>query len=162
MSNYTPSDDLKEYLYDCNIMSYRLVDGSYIIAEEYDVDDSTNVVSIVAPLLIEFSSRSGRSYMQPWIMTPEDELVYLSGDKIVARAETTLELKLHYHKYFLVEKLQHVLTDKEIHEVIKQIFKPEVDNLDFKENYENFWENDNSINDVHLKWREKYKNNKNK
>ena len=39
---FKPSEDLTDYLNDWGIMSYRLVDGSYILAEEIDCDEQTN------------------------------------------------------------------------------------------------------------------------
>jgi len=35
---FNPSEELKDYINECPIQSYRLVDGSYMIAEEVDHD----------------------------------------------------------------------------------------------------------------------------
>ena len=174
---YEPSEELKQYLAECQIQSYRLVDGSYVIAEEIDHDTYENVLYVASPLQLEISML-GKTYLRPWLDTENDDLVQLAGDKIVGRSDTPFELKLHYHRYFLADKLKDVLTPKEMESVMKDLLKPPVDKQDLTEEEDTYygeeWKVDNgiddseglqedkgfdSISDIHLEWRKKFKGN---
>ena len=179
MSDYNPSDDLKQYLRESNIISYRLVDGSYILAEEVDYDTEANIAYIGGAVLLE-TSQTGRTYMQPWLFTDSDEVIELFGDKIVGRSETPFDLKIHYHRYYLIGKLKHSLSKGELDQVLKEMFNPPVDNQDLTDEYEyeeeeeEGWKTDNGIptekslkpdygfestSDYHMNWRRKFKGN---
>jgi hypothetical protein len=157
---YNPSEDLKQYLHECSIQSYRLVDGTYLIAEEVDRDEHNNILYVAGALefIIE---RSGKSYLQPWLDTEDDDLVQICGDKIVGTTDTPFHLKMHYHRYFIVEKLQNVLTPREMSSILKQMFNPPVDNQDLMEDIEEGeeWKVDKSTMDYHMEWRKKHKGN---
>lgn len=173
---FNPSEDLKDYINDCPIQSYRLVDGSYVIAEEVDHDIDTNILYIAGALSFELSNR-GKGYLRPWLDTQDDDLVQLVGDKIIGRSDTPFDLKMHYHRYFIMDKLKNVLTKDEIETVIQDMFKPPVDNQDLTDDIEEGeeWKVDNgiqdstkkfqedtgfkSISDIHLEWRKKHKGN---
>ena len=109
---YRPSEDLKKYLSECEIKSFRLVDGAYLIAEEIERNEDYNVLYLAAPL--ELCFERGHTYLKPWLDSEEDELVQVSGDKIIGTTETPFHLKMHYHRYFIVEKLHNVLTPNEL------------------------------------------------
>jgi hypothetical protein len=176
---YEPSEELKDYINDCPIQSYRLVDGSYVIAEEVDHDVDTNVLYIAGALSFEFGNR-GKGFLRPWLDTQDDDLIQLVGDKIVGRSDTPFELKLHYHRYFVMDKLKNILTPNEIDTVIEEMFKPPVDKLDSSEDSDEMeegesWKVDNGIDDspglkedtgfkspidIHMEWRRKHKNNR--
>jgi hypothetical protein len=176
MTDYNPSEDLKQHLQESNIISYRLVDGSYILAEEVDFDLEENIAYIGGAVLLE-TSQSGKTYMQPWLFTESEEVIELFGDKIVGRSETPFDLKIHYHRYYLIQKLKHALTKGELDEVLNEMFNPQVDNQDLTDEYEEEeeeWKIDNgissetnlqpdkgfeSVSDYHMNWRRKFKGN---
>ena len=168
MSDYIPSDDLKQHMRDAAIISYRLVDGSYLLAEEIDADEENNIIYIADAL--ELNVVGSRAYFGLWLDTEEDEMIQLVGDKIIGRAETPLHLKMDYHRYFILQKLKNILTKDEISKVVEEMFNPPVDNQDFTDDNEEgeSWKVDNGINnsedlksvyDVHLEWRKKHKGN---
>ena len=95
---YNPSDDLKDYLRESAIMSYRLVDGSYLIAEEVDYEEGSNIIYIAGALELEYGNKNGKSFLKPWMATEEEEMIIISADKIIGRSDTPLHLKMHYHK----------------------------------------------------------------
>jgi len=173
---FNPSEELKDYINGCPIQSYRLVDGSYMIAEEVDHDMEANILYVAGALAFEIGEK-GKGYLMPWLDCPEDDLIQLVGDKIVGRSDTPFTLKMHYHRYFLMEKLKNVLTPKEIETVIQDMFKPPVDNQDLTDDMEEGeeWKVDDGIDDspglkedsgfkspidYHLEWRRKHKNNR--
>ena len=160
---YNPSEDLKKYVNETDIMSYRTIDGSYILAEEIDYEESLNITYVAGALELVIDVKSGKSYLKPWLMGPEDEVVEIFGDKVVGRSETSFELKMHYHRYFITEKLMGILTQKEMDMLINDMFKPPVDNQDLTED-ENSWIPDNGMNhesamDFHMQWRKKHQGN---
>jgi|MDSV01.1.fsa_nt_gb hypothetical protein len=159
---FNPSDDLKEHINDADIMSYRTTDGSYIIAEEVDYEEALNITYVASPLELIISGR-GKSHLKPWLMSDEAEVVEIFGDKIVGRTETPFELKMHYHRYFITERLMGILTKQEMETLLNEMFKPEVDKQDLTE--DNEWIPDNGISkgkssvDVHMEWRKRHQGN---
>ena len=174
---FNPSEDLKQYLRETEIISYRLVDGSYVVAEEVDHDDMNNIIYVGGALQIEINPMTGRMYLSPWLDSEEDELIQLVGDKVVGRTETPLRMKLNYHRYFIMNKLKNVLTQAEMESVLQEMFNPPVDNQDLTDEYDDEGENwkvDNGISkseslqkdeglssamDFHKEWRKKYTGN---
>lgn len=160
---YRPSEELKKLLNETDIMSYRTTDGSYIIAEEVDYEESLNITYVASPL--EFvMQESGRGYLKPWLISDEEEVVEIFGDKIVGRSVTAFELKMHYHRYFIMEKLQNVLTQQELNKVLQEMFNPQVDKQDFTDEEEPSWIIDKGIDnttpvDYHMQWRKKRQGN---
>ena len=168
--DYSPSDDFKNYINECDIMSYRLVDGTYLIAEEFERDEETNVIYMTGALQLSFDDNTQKSFLRVWLDTDDDELIQLAGDKVIGLTPTTFPLRMHYHRYFLMDKLNQVLTPKEMKDVIDEMFNPPVDNQDFTDDNEEgeSWKVDNGISnsedlksvyDVHLEWRKKHKGN---
>ena len=159
---YRPSEELKKLLNETDIMSYRTTDGSYIIAEEIDYEESLNITYVSSPL--EFvMEESGRGYLKPWLISDNEQVTEIFGDKIVARTETAFELKMHYHRYFIMEKLRNVLTQQELNSVLQEMFNPQVDKQDLTEE-EPSWITDNGISqgspiDFHMQWRKKHQGN---
>ena len=153
---YNPSEDLKRLLHETDIISYRTTDGSYVIAEEVDFEESLNITYVAQPL--ELVVNNGRSFLQPWLMSDEEEVVEIFGDKIVGRAETAFELKMHYHRFCMMEKLRNVLNKDEMNMILNDMFNPQVDKQDFTEDDEWIPEEE-SVTDIHMEWRRKQKNN---
>ena len=171
MKKYIPSEALKELINDVEVCSYRLVDGTYLIAEVVDHDLENNVLHVADPLQLSHNNLHSKTYLRPWLDTRPDETVQLSGDKVIGFTETPFDLKLHYHQYFLIEKLQNILTEEEIFKLLFQNDNPQVDNLDFMEDDSSEeWKVDNGIDnssglkedsvmDYHMKWRKKHQGN---
>ena len=170
--SYNPSDSLKEFLNGTRIVSYRLVDGSYIIAEEVDSEEENNVMYIASPLQLILTEKTQKSFLRPWIDCDEDELVTIAGDKIIGLSETPFALKLHYHRYLLFQRIQKVLSDDELEDALKEMFNPQVDNQDFMDDEGEDWkteptntagEEDFGLNqplsDYHTEWRKKFRDN---
>jgi len=171
--SYNPSDSLKEFLNGTHIMSYRLVDGSYIIAEEVDAEEENNVMYIAAPLQLTLNEKTQKSFLRPWIDCDEDELVTIAGDKIIGLSETPFALKLHYHRYLLLQRIHNVLSDDELEDVLKEMFNPQVDNQDFMDDEGEDWKTESHntaseedfglnqpLSDYHTEWRKKFRDNK--
>jgi len=157
---YNPSEDLKKHVQETDIMSYRTTDGSYVVAEEVDYEESLNITYVAGALELDINSKTGKSILKPWLMSNDDEVVEIFGDKIVGRAEASFELKMHYHRYFITEKLMGILTQKEMDMIINDMFKPQVDKQDTTHD----WIPDNGINqqsamDYHMQWRKKHQGN---
>ena len=90
MTEFNPSEELKQYLRESEIISYRLVDGSYLVAEEIDHDVENNILYITGALQLDINPATGKMYLSPWLDTEDDELIQLVADKIVGRTETTM------------------------------------------------------------------------
>ena len=160
---YRPSEELKKLLRETDIMTYRTTDGSYIIAEEVDYEESLNITYVASPLELVMQE-SGRGQLKPWLISDEEEVVEIFGDKIVSRAVTAFELKMHYHRYFIMEKLRNVLTKQEMNSILQEMFNPEVDKQDFTDEEEPSWIIDKGIDnttpiDYHMQWRKKHQGN---
>lgn len=152
---YTPSEDLIEYADSLNIASYRLVDGSYIIAEEMDRDVENNVLYLNNVVELITDMKSGIIMVKPWLDSEEDDFVCLAGDKIIGATETPIKYKLLYSKYLMAQRLQHIMDNTELESLSKELSYPPVDNPDLNDNY-NF---DQPLSDIHSQWRKKFKDN---
>lgn len=161
--SYNPSEDLRMYLDDIPLMSYRLVDGSYIIAEQVEVNEDLNVMYVGSPLQLTLDKKTQKSFLHSWLDSSGDELVTISGDKIIGCTETPFDLKLHYHRYLLLEKLKNNLTSNELEGVLNEMFNPPVDNQDFTEDEGEDWKEDfdfeQPLSDYHTEWRKKFRDN---
>tara|TARA_R110002050_G_C8871657_1_gene508176 strand:- start:772 stop:1284 length:513 start_codon:yes stop_codon:yes gene_type:complete len=167
MSDYNPSEDFKNYLNECDIMSYRLVDGTYLIAEEFERDEESNIIYLAGALQLKHDDKTEKCFLRSWLDSDPDELIQIAGDKVIGLTATSFPLRMHYHRYFLMEKLNDVLTPNEMKDVIDQMFNPQVDNQDFmdEDEDEESWKVDNGIDnskefkstsDIHLEWRRKH------
>ena len=150
--SYKPSEDLADYLTDIPITSYRLVDGTYLLAEEVDYDEESNIIYLDGPLMLEYTA-AGAYSLQPWIDNEPEDYVQLVGDKIICRVNTPMDLKVHYNRYYVLNNLQNTLTEEEMNEVIDQITNPLVDNLDYLNDFSKPSPNYNK------EWRSKWKDN---
>lgn len=149
---YNPSEDLKNHVNETDVMSYRTTDGSYILAEEIDYEESLNITYVAGALELVIDTMSGKSFLKPWLMSSDEEVVEIFGDKIVGRAQASFELKMHYHRYFITEKLMGILTQKEMDMLLNDMFKPPVDKQDSSNDY-------TSAMDYHMQWRKKHSKN---
>tara|TARA_R110002050_G_scaffold81218_1_gene173645 strand:- start:82 stop:612 length:531 start_codon:yes stop_codon:yes gene_type:complete len=174
--SYNPSESLKSFLNDTYIVSYRLVDGSYVIAEQVDAEEENNVMYVASPLQLMLSEKTQKSFLRPWIDCDEDELVTIAGDKIIGLSETPFALKLHYHRYLLFQRIHKVLSDDELEDALKEMFNDQVDNQDFMDDEGEDWKADSTtsesndslkedfglnqpLSDFHTEWRKKFRDN---
>lgn len=123
----------QEKLQTAAIFTYRLIDGSYVIAEEVDYDLDENILVIDKPLSIIDIDVGFR--LKPWIITDLSESVYLRDDMIVASAAAPISLRHNYFQFVLLEELRKNLTDTEFEEIASLIL-PAVDSKDSDESDE--------------------------
>lgn len=164
--SFIPSEALRELIDDVYLMSYRLVDGSYIIAEQIDHEEENNLMHVTMPVQVDIDENTQKTFLRPWLDCEEDELVTIAGDKIIGLTETPFDLKLHYHRYLLYQKLHNVLSVDELEDVLKEILKPQVDNLDSTdveewktEEKDSTYDFKQPLSDVHTEWRKKFRDN---
>jgi hypothetical protein len=120
-----------------DIFSYRLSDGSYIMAEELTYDEMMDVILIDLPISVKFL-KNGQVVLNRWIyqgsIGDEDESnhipVSLMIDNIVARSNTPINLKQSYIKYHFFDKLSNTLDTEEFNSVIKDLSSYDLDKKD--------------------------------
>jgi hypothetical protein len=94
-----------EKILDADIYTYRLTDGSYIVAEEVDIEESTeysNTIFVTLPAQIVYTEEG--YHIVEWNLSSLHDLTELNADNIVSRSEALFELKAHYFKYILLNK----------------------------------------------------------
>ena len=64
-------NEFYEELYGENLFTYRLTDGSYVVADELDLDEDTGVIYIADPLELLRDS-AGECRLRPWIIVDEE------------------------------------------------------------------------------------------
>ena len=114
------TNDLFHQISKAEVFTYHLVDGSYIVAEEFDYDEKNNVIFTTSPAKI-ITHKNGYALMD-WSIIDSDEITQLMGDKVITRSEAPFELKKHYNKYLLAIKLRHHLDHDELQEVLNESF----------------------------------------
>ena len=62
-----------EELYGENLFTYRLSDGTYLIAEELDVDEDNGAIYVANPL--ELIRDSTMVKLRPWVIVDQDDIV---------------------------------------------------------------------------------------
>ena len=148
---------LRDYLNQFELMSYRMRDGSSVVANEEYFDDESQTFAITRAVEIKVSG-SGKSFFIPWILTGDDEMVQIHKDNIIAAAPTSEDIQIQYHRYILKNNLQEHMTDNEIEIVLSQLFDDDLDNLDDVEidgGYEDYTMDDDPPKT--LEWRKQWK-----
>lgn len=120
-------NDFYEELYGENLCTYRLSDGSYLIAEELDVDENNGAIYIANPL--ELIRDSSTVKLRPWVVVDQDDIIELNSSTIISRSNTSKILISFYLKYIAYEKLITNISniDKDL---LNQDNNDELDNLD--------------------------------
>jgi hypothetical protein len=118
------TDDLKEYTESLSIFVYRMIDGSTVLAEETHRDLADEYVVISRPLQIirGLGENSVKTLFIPW-MGGEPSHIRVAFDRILAEAEATFEEKFAYCRYFLLERLEGVMTPEEMSAAVKEDVK---------------------------------------
>ena len=128
-------DALMEGADDINILSYRLSDGSYIMAEEMDYDPNFDVLFLDLPVLIKQGKR-GNISLEKWMFQPEFEEdipaqpIELQCNKIVAKIEAPVSLKRDYLKYNFLDKLHGTFDEDEFQTILDEIHSYDLDKKD--------------------------------
>jgi len=128
-------DALMDGADDINILSYRLSDGSYIMAEEMDYDAHFDVLFLDLPVLIK-QGRRGNISLEKWMFQPEFEEdipaqpIELQCNKIVAKTEAPVSLKRDYLKYNFLDKLHGTFDEDEFQTILDEIHSYDLDKKD--------------------------------
>jgi hypothetical protein len=109
------------------LITYRLVDGSYVIAEEVDMNEEAGVIYVISPLELIRSSEGVK--LIPWIVGEDDVAIELNANNIIARSETTEMVSKYYYKYIAYNNIMKALLAKEDDESYNSN-NDQVDNLD--------------------------------
>lgn len=149
---------IQEYLSEFDLMSYRLSDGSHIIANEDHYDNDAKSFYVTRPIEIKIGSR-GDCFFIPWLIAHEDDLISISNANIMAFAQPSANMQIQYHRFILKTNLDGILTEKEIKIVLDQLFYPEVDNQEDVDDIGYMDDMDNSVgyssSSKSLEWRMK-------
>jgi len=129
-------DALMEGADDIKIYSYRLNDGSYIMAEELEYDPYFNVLFLDLPVLINVK-RNGSIALFKWMFQSEYEEenlppqpIELQCNKIIAKTEAPITLKRDYLKFNFLDKLHGSLDSDEFESMIDEINSYHLDKKD--------------------------------
>lgn len=120
-------DALMEGADTIKIYSYRLSDGSYIMAEELDYDSYFDVLFLDLPVLINVK-RNGSIALIKWMFQSEYEEenlppqpIELQCNKIIAKTEAPVSLKRDYLKFNFLDKLHGSLNEDEFESMVNEI-----------------------------------------
>lgn len=129
-------DALMEGADDIKIYSYRLNDGSYIMAEELDYDPYFDILFLDLPVSIRHK-RNGMLALEKWMFQSEFEEenlppqpIELHCNKIIAKTEAPITLKRDYLKFNFLDKLHGSLDRDEFESMVNEIQSYNLDNLD--------------------------------
>lgn len=127
---------LTEGLDTFEIYSYRLTDGSHIIAEVLEDDEFEDIVFMDQPVEI-CKTESGRLFLESWISQniTEDNFqpVEVYRSQIIAKSDVDEKLKEGYLRYVFLNSLKRQLGDKEFQSIIDEINNDNLDKLDSHE-----------------------------
>ncbi len=119
-----------------NIHSYRLSDGSYIMAEEMEYDPHFDVLFLDLPVSIK-QGRKGNISLEKWMFQPEYEEdnfppqpIELQCNKIIAKTEAPISLKRDYIKYNFLDKLHGTFDEDEFKSILDEIHSYDLDKKD--------------------------------
>lgn len=93
------TDDLIEHLIESNISTYRLSDGSFIMAEEVDIEGDDRLLISFPSEIASLSQDSDEIVLQPWDLFVTSSLIELNPNSIISKTEASLPLKAHYFNF---------------------------------------------------------------
>lgn len=103
--------EMLDQILEANIYTYRLTDGSYIVAEELEFEFEseeeeydTNVLLVTMPGQIVFTNYGYQ--IIHWNLTSVHDITELNVNNIVSRSEAPIDLKSHYFKFILINKME--------------------------------------------------------
>jgi len=121
-----------EELYGENLFTYRLSDGTYLIAEELDVDEDNGAIYVANPL--ELIRDSTMVKLRPWVIVDQDDIVELNSTNIISRSNSSEAVISYYLKYIAYEKLLTNISNID-KDVLNQDDNDELDNLDSMDDF---------------------------
>jgi len=122
-----------EDLYGENLMTYRLSDGSHVIAEELEIDEDTGIIHIINPLELFNTNIDVR--LRRWMLA-DDDPIELNTSQIIARSSTSPLLIKYYLKYITYDRLINNIRNIE-ENTMHQDDNDDIDNLGSMESFFN-------------------------
>jgi len=115
------TQDLKSYVDGLVIRLYRLMDGSFLIAEEGHRDISDGYVVLRRPLQIKpvVTDGSLKTAFLPW-MPGSDDHIRISINNVIAESEASFDQKFAYSRYYLLDHLQKYLPADEFSKIAQE------------------------------------------
>ena len=107
-------------------------DGTYLIAEELDVDEDNGAIYVANPL--ELIRDSTMVKLRPWVIVDQDDIVELNSTNIISRSNSSEAVISYYLKYIAYEKLLTNISNID-KDVLNQDDNDELDNLDSMDDF---------------------------
>ena len=130
MTEFQEEDPFQE-----DLTTYKISDGSYLVAEELEINGDTGSIFIANPL--EMVRERGGVRLRPWIIVETDEIVELNSTNIISRSNAPNIISKYYFKFIaydrLINNMEEMMNDKDINHDTNEAF----DNLDSTQNYFN-------------------------
>ena len=118
-----------------DLTTYKLSDGSYLVAEELEINSNTGSIFIANPL--EMVRERGGVRLRPWIIVDTDEIVELNSQNVISRSNAPNIISKYYFKFIaydrLINNMEEMMNDKGINHDTNDAFV----NLDSTQNYFN-------------------------
>jgi len=150
------NEALEDYMREFCVISYRLVDGSHIIAIEDHYDPDQKAFYVSGAVQVNTNSE-GRIFFSPWLINDNDELVRLLDSNIIASSPPIEDVAIQYHRYLLMSNLNGVLSPAEIKVVLAQLFNNDIDNQGNAKGRGGIFNNYPSLTPRDLEWRKQWK-----
>ena len=127
--------EIQEDPFQEDLTTYKLSDGSYLVAEELEINGDTGSIFIANPL--EMVRERGGVRLRPWIIVDTDEIVELNSQNVISRSNAPNIISKYYFKFIsydrLISNMEEMMNDKGINHDTNDAF----DNLDSTQNYFN-------------------------
>jgi hypothetical protein len=124
---------MKDETVNDNIVTYRLTDGSYLIAEELDINEENCAIYVMSPF--ELIREDGKLDLVQWAITDPDFPVELNSTTVISRSITASFLQKIYKDCSLYNKILSSYSDLDDTDSMQDIYD-QVDNLD---TLDEFW-----------------------
>lgn len=120
-----------------DIFTYRLSDGSYIMAEELSYNTINDVIAIDLPVSLN-KRKNGQFVLDRWMFQDEMEIedgittepISLLVDNIIARSKAPINLKETYIRYNFFDKLSNTLDSEEFESLVEELSSTNLDKKD--------------------------------
>lgn len=120
-----------------DIFTYRLSDGSYIMAEELSYNNINDVITIDLPVSLN-KRKNGQFVLDRWMFQDEMEIedgittepISLLVDNIIARSKAPINLKETYIRYNFFDKLSNTLDSEEFESLVEELSSTNLDKKD--------------------------------
>ena len=120
-----------------DIFTYRLSDGSYIMAEELSYNSINDVIAIDLPVSLN-KRKNGQFVLDRWMFQGEletedgitTEPISLLVDNIIARSKAPINLKETYIRFNFFDKLSNTLDSEEFESLVQELSSTNLDKKD--------------------------------